>query len=94
MPEQALELANVYLDNAHKVTDPNIALTLCHDTEVSLSQAKKASEHFKVQVVQEGIATAYENLAKLLESHDHYEEAQSFYKKAEELEYVNGQGSS
>jgi hypothetical protein len=90
-PTQALELANIYLDNARKVTDPYIALTLCHDTEVSLSQAKKASKRFKVQVVREGIVTAYEKLARLLDSHDHHEEAQSFYKKAEELGYVGEQ---
>jgi hypothetical protein len=49
LPEQALELANIYLDNARKATDPYITLVLCHDTEVSLSQAKKVSKRFKIQ---------------------------------------------
>jgi len=94
LPEQGLELASIYLDNARKATDPYIALMLCHDTEVSLSQAKKVSKHLKVRAVREGIATAYDKLARVLDSHDHREEAQSFYKKAEELGYVEEQGLS
>jgi len=81
-PMQALELANVYLENAFKAKDPFIALALGHDTEVSLSQAKKASKGIEVQAIRKGIATAYDNLGRLLDRHDHHDEAQAFYKKA------------
>jgi hypothetical protein len=90
-PTQTLELANIYLDNAHKVTDPYLTLVLCHDTELALSQAKKISKRFKVQVIRKGIAKAYDNLARLLDSHDYPDEAQSFFKKADELGYVEEQ---
>jgi hypothetical protein len=82
---QALELANVYLANAFKAKDPFIALVLGHDTELSLSQAKKATKGIEVQVMRKGIATAYDNLGRLLDSHGHLDEAQAFYKKAGKL---------
>jgi len=88
LPEQTLDLANIYLDNARKAVDPYIALVLCHDTEVSLSQVKKVAKRLKVQAIRKKIATAYDHLAKVLESHEHHDEAQSFFKKAEELWYV------
>ncbi|KAG0000433.1 hypothetical protein BGZ65_004376, partial [Modicella reniformis] len=40
-PKQALELANVYLENARITTDPTTSPVLCHDTELSLSQVKQ-----------------------------------------------------
>jgi len=82
---QALELANIYLDNARKTTDPYIALTLCHDTEVSLSQAARGSKRMKLPVVREGIATAYVQLGWLLKNRRLHDEAEAFYKKAEKL---------
>jgi hypothetical protein len=84
-PVQALELANVYLENASKARDPYVAMVLCHDTEVSLSQAARGSKRIEVQVVRKGIATAYDNLGRLLDSHGHHDEAQAFYKKAGKL---------
>jgi hypothetical protein len=84
-PKQALELAKVYLENASNATDPDITLVLCHDTEVSLFQAKKAVKHTKDQIVVEGIATAYVDLGKLLERRGHGNEAQASYKKAGKL---------
>jgi len=84
-PVQALELANVYLENAFKATDPYIALTLGHDTEVSLTQAKSASKRYGLQVVREGVATAYVKLGKLLDTHGRRDEAQACYKKGERL---------
>jgi hypothetical protein len=82
-PVQALELANVYLENAFKATDPYVALILGHDTEVSLSQAKGASKRYELQVVREGVATAYVKLGKLLDTHGRHDEAQACYKKGE-----------
>lgn len=85
-PQQALELAKVYLENAFGANDPDIALVLCHDAEVSLSQAKKAVKRgTKNQIVIEGIASAYIDLGSLLESRGHDSEAQVSYKKAEKL---------
>jgi len=82
---QALELANVYLENANNANDTNISLVLCHDTEVSLSQAKKAIKYSENQALVDGIAAAYTDLGKLLERRGHGTEAQVSYKKAEKL---------
>ncbi|KAF9995676.1 hypothetical protein BGZ65_008691, partial [Modicella reniformis] len=91
-PQQLLELANVYLENANRVTDNDIALVLCHDTEESLSQARKSARRAEDQVVRDGVATAYINLGKVLDSRRHHNEAQISYKKAEKLEVdVHGQ---
>ncbi|KAF9346581.1 hypothetical protein BGX34_003796 [Mortierella sp. NVP85] len=84
-PQQALNLANVYLENARDATDTDIALVLCHDTEVSLSQARKAARHDDNQTVVEGIASAYFDLGKVLERHGYSTGAQASYKKAEKL---------
>jgi len=84
-PTQALELANIYLDNARKTTDLCIALALCHDTEASLSQAVRSSKRLKIPVVRKGIATAYAQLGWLLKNRSLHDEAEAFYKKAEKL---------
>jgi hypothetical protein len=84
-PQKALKLANVYLETAFSTTDSDIALVLCHDTEVSLYQAKKSARHDKNATVIKGIATAYIGLGKLLESHGHVGGAQASFKKAEKL---------
>jgi hypothetical protein len=83
--EQALELANVYLENANSASDANISLVLCHDTEVSLSQARKAIKHTENQSLVDGIAAAYIDLGTLLERRGHGTGAQASYKKAEKL---------
>jgi hypothetical protein len=51
-PIQALQLANVYLAGARQSNDPFLALVLCHDTEVSLSQAKRSSKGIDVHDAQ------------------------------------------
>jgi hypothetical protein len=84
-PTQALELANAYLEKASKAHDPYIALILCHDTEVSLSQAAKGSKRFEVQGVHEDIASAYVSLGRLLDTRGRRSEAQVCYKKADKL---------
>jgi len=86
--QQTLELANVYLENAFSANDPDIALVLCHNTEMSLSQAKKSVKQDKYPTVTEGIVAAYIGLGKLLESHGHVGGAQASFKKAEKLGYV------
>ncbi|KAG0229164.1 hypothetical protein BGX31_006292, partial [Mortierella sp. GBA43] len=80
-PSQALGLANVYLENAGKVADSDIALVLCHKTEMSLSKAKKDAD----QSVIDGIATTYGSLGKQLVELDRDSEAQAIYKKAVKL---------
>jgi len=83
--QQALELAKIYLENACKTRDPDIALVLCHDTEVSLSDAKRATKHAEDLNVRKRIGTVYINLGKLLYSRGHHGEAQTSFKKAEKL---------
>ncbi|KAK3821774.1 MAG: hypothetical protein J3Q66DRAFT_438547 [Benniella sp.] len=84
-PLKALELANVYLETAFNASDSDITLVLCHDTEVSLSQARKSVKHDKNPTVIQGVATAYIGLGKLLESRGHVSGAQASFKKAEKL---------
>lgn len=84
-PQQALDLARVYLEYACKATDAKIALVLCHDTEVSLSQAKRTAKHAKDNTVNDGVATAYIDLGKLLHSRSYHNEAQASFKKAQKL---------
>ncbi|KAF9345014.1 hypothetical protein BGX34_005106, partial [Mortierella sp. NVP85] len=83
--QQALELANVYLETAFNATDSDIALVLCHDTEVSLSQARKSVKYEKSPTVAKEIVTAYIGLGKLLESRGHASSAQASFKKAKKL---------
>ena len=65
---QTLKLVNVYLENASKEQDPDVALVLCHDTEVSLSQAKKLAKRVKNQAIHKDIGVAYNELGKILDS--------------------------
>jgi len=81
--QKALELANVYLETAFNAVDSDIALVLCHDTEVSLFQAKKSVKNDKSPTVTKGIANAYIGLGKLLESRGHVGGAQASFRKAE-----------
>ncbi|KAF9346155.1 hypothetical protein BGX34_004139, partial [Mortierella sp. NVP85] len=81
--QQALELANIYLENARKTQDPKLALVLCHDTEVSLSHVKKVAKHVEDNTMREGIASAYIGLGELLHEQGLQDEAQAFYKKSE-----------
>jgi hypothetical protein len=83
--QQSLELAKVYLENAGKAQDPDVALVLCHDTEASLSQAKKAVKYVQDEKLRQGIAIAYIGLGKVLDSQGHCSEAQVIYKKAEKM---------
>jgi hypothetical protein len=84
-PLQALNLANIYLENACNTNDPAVTLVLCHDTEVSLARAKKAAKQTANQAVLERVAVSYISLGKLLERQGHSNGAQASYKKAEKL---------
>lgn len=88
--QQALELCNIYLENAYRTTDHGIALVLCHDAEVALSQAKSASKRIPIhpgddeyQTLRNGVASAYVDLGKLLESHGYHSEGREICRKAE-----------
>jgi hypothetical protein len=81
--QQALELAGIYLENASNSTDPDIALVLCHDTEVSLSQVKKVARNNEDKTMHGRIATVYIGLGNLLDSNGYRDEAKAFYKKSE-----------
>ncbi|KAF9345850.1 hypothetical protein BGX34_004409 [Mortierella sp. NVP85] len=82
---ETLELANIYLDNARTTNDPHIALALCHDTEVTLSQVARGPRRQMVPVVRRGIATAYVQLGGLLKSRSLHDDVDAFYKKAEKF---------
>jgi hypothetical protein len=84
-PQQALELASMYLENACNTRDRVIILVFCHEVEVSLLRAKKVAKHNKDQTTIEGIATAYNYLSKLLDKSGCSSEAQAIRKKAEKL---------
>ncbi|KAK3828964.1 MAG: WD40-repeat-containing domain protein [Benniella sp.] len=81
--QKVIELANIYLESARGTADPNLALVLCHDTEVSLSHVKRAAKHTDDKAMRNGIATVYIGLGELLEIKGHQDEAQAFYKKSE-----------
>ncbi|KAI8362473.1 hypothetical protein B0O80DRAFT_483234 [Mortierella sp. GBAus27b] len=81
--KQILKLAYVYLENACVSTDPDIALVLCHDAEVSLNLAKRTAKKSEDKAIREEIATVYIGLGDLLTNQGHQEEAQAFFKKSE-----------
>ncbi|KAF9355436.1 hypothetical protein BGX34_010485, partial [Mortierella sp. NVP85] len=87
---QALALSQVYLENAYRTTDHDIALVLCHDTEFALTQAKNANKRHPLppgdpeyKNLRDGIASAYIDLGKLLEKQGFSAVAQAICKKAE-----------
>jgi len=87
---QALELTHLYLENAYKTTDHDIALLLCHDAEVALTQAKNANKKIHTrpgdtdyQVLRDGVAAAYIDLGKLLERQGYPDVGEALCKKAE-----------
>jgi hypothetical protein len=68
--------------------DPEIILVLCHDTEVSLSQAKRAAKLTEDKSMYGTIAAIHVELGDLLSSQGHRDEAKAFRKKAEKWRYV------
>jgi hypothetical protein len=59
-----------------------LQVVLCHETEVSLSQAKRAAKHAQGKSMRDLIATIYSGLGDLLDSHGHQAEAKTFYKES------------
>ncbi|KAF9354459.1 hypothetical protein BGX34_011014 [Mortierella sp. NVP85] len=95
-PQQALNLANLYLRNAKTEAnlhlrnaktegDPAIALVLCHEVEVSLSQAKKAAKNENNQAIRNEIGFTFIELSRLLEKLDQQHEANVIRKKGRNL---------
>ncbi|KAG0312084.1 hypothetical protein BGZ99_009730, partial [Dissophora globulifera] len=96
-PQQALRLANFYLENAQKFEDSVIALALCDDAKAALSRTKtvakkgvKTLRSAEDQALHDGIAAAYFEHGSLLERLDRIEMAHISYKKAEKWGYVQG----
>lgn len=83
--QQILDLSYAYLEIARKAVDPNVALVLCHDTEVSLSQLKKTAKHTEDNTMHGAMAAAFVELGRVLDSRGHGSEAKGFYKKAAKL---------
>jgi hypothetical protein len=63
----------------------DVTLVLCHDTEVSLSQAKRSAKSSDHQILHPEIAKAYADLGHLLHTRGRPSEAKASYKKAEKL---------
>ncbi|KAI8355188.1 hypothetical protein B0O80DRAFT_507024 [Mortierella sp. GBAus27b] len=82
---QLLELANAFLGSASKVQDRGVVLELCHEAEVTLSQAKKLAKRSEDKSGRQRIALAYIGLGKVLENYQHPSEAADIYKRAEKL---------
>jgi len=87
-PQELLDLANVYLEQAFSANNPNIALELCRSAVDSLSKAKKTANNAHNQTLVQGIAYAYIGSGKLLESRGHVDWAKAIFKKAEKLGYI------
>ncbi|KAF9359449.1 hypothetical protein BGX34_008346 [Mortierella sp. NVP85] len=81
--QQVLSLADVYLEGASKAADPDIAMVLFHDTELSLNQVKRAAKQTEDKTMRERIAAIYIGLGELLNDRGHGVEAKAFYKKSE-----------
>ncbi|KAK3814083.1 MAG: WD40-repeat-containing domain protein [Benniella sp.] len=79
--QKILELANSYLENAYKSTDPETILALCHDAETSLSQAEEVANITGDESMNGLIATLYNGLGELLDRQGLRDEAAAFRKK-------------
>jgi hypothetical protein len=84
-PQDFLDLANLYSEQAFSASNPSIALELCRHAVDSLSKAKKTAKNAHNQAVVRGIAYVYIGLGKLLEYLGHFDEARAMLKKVEKL---------
>ncbi|KAF9996994.1 hypothetical protein BGZ65_007425, partial [Modicella reniformis] len=88
-PQKALDLTNVYLENARKVNDPQLALELCRDAETSLSQVMKMDlnppRDTQDQPLRERVASSCFELGQLQDHLGSGDKAQASYKKAGKL---------
>ncbi|KAF9199480.1 hypothetical protein BGZ49_010385 [Haplosporangium sp. Z 27] len=88
-PQEILELARIYLDNAHKLKGSKSALVLCHDAKDKLSQMKKAikKEHDSggaQEAIRNEVATLYFELGKIFADVGQFTKANESYKKVAE----------
>ncbi|KAG0350787.1 hypothetical protein BGZ54_003642, partial [Gamsiella multidivaricata] len=88
-PQKELKLAKVYVENARKIKDQEIALVLCDDAEAALSRMKRAVKKtltiplsVEDQALNDGFASVCLEHANLLESLGYSEMAQASYKRA------------
>ncbi|KAF9981591.1 hypothetical protein BGZ65_003786, partial [Modicella reniformis] len=90
-PQKALDLTNVYLENARKVKDPQLALELCGNAETSLSRVMKMAlnppkhQQTQDQTLREGAASSCFELGQLQDHLGSSDKAQTNYKKAGKL---------
>ncbi|KAF9356793.1 hypothetical protein BGX34_009760 [Mortierella sp. NVP85] len=84
-PQQALKLANAYMESAWRTDDNDVALVLCNDTEMALAQAKKAVKRAEDPCMKEDIAKAYMDLGNILKGRERASHAEISYKKAQKL---------
>ncbi|KAI8346998.1 hypothetical protein B0O80DRAFT_430458 [Mortierella sp. GBAus27b] len=84
-PVQSLRLAKVYLECATNEQDMDVTLVLCHDTEVSLSQAKRSAKGSDHQTLRPEIGKIYADLGHLLHNRGRPSEAKASYSRAEKL---------
>ncbi|KAI8598725.1 hypothetical protein EDD21DRAFT_356115 [Dissophora ornata] len=89
-PQQALELANLHLENALTTKDPELALKCCDYAEAALSRMKRPAKKIVMSslraddlALRDGIAAAYSEIGKLLISLGNSAKAQVSNKKAE-----------
>ncbi|KAG0352355.1 hypothetical protein BGZ54_002822, partial [Gamsiella multidivaricata] len=94
-PQKELEVANTQLENARKANDPEIALQFCSDAKAALSRTKRAAKKALAspqsgadQTLRDGIANAYLEHGKLLDSLGYSAMAQTSYKKAAKWGHV------
>jgi hypothetical protein len=80
-----LDLANIYLENAEKAHDPDIALALFHDADTALSQTKKPAKRSDDRALVKEVAMGFIGLSRALELRGHHDRAQEIYQKAEKL---------
>ncbi|KAI8602910.1 hypothetical protein EDD21DRAFT_352310 [Dissophora ornata] len=88
--QQALELANLHLENAHNTKDPELVLTCCNYAETTLSRMKTVAKKTVIsssradhQALRSDVAAAFFEHGKLLDSLGNHTKAQASYKKAE-----------
>ncbi|KAG0324272.1 hypothetical protein BGZ99_002007 [Dissophora globulifera] len=99
-PQQALDLATLYLENARKSKDREVVFALCDDAETALSRMKRVDKRriltspwgSEDQVVRNRIATAYFERGNILDSWDYFKMAQISYTKAEKWGHVKETG--
>ena len=93
--KQALDLYNLYLENASRRQTMTLRSCSAADAEVALSQVRGANKrdpirpgHAEYQALRDGIAAAYIDLGKLLERKGYPKESLAFCKKTEKWGYV------